>query len=548
MAYSPFRKSETAENISEASRPPQDAVLIRDTVDAATFEDCSLDRSEPTQEAAIPSVTAQLFEDCALEKSPVSERPEKTAMETTDLTSAEMPLWGETVEENQVAEISPLGETFERKELEETTERLYPTYENGRDVADNLGVFQSYKEHHRLEGGHIEKVHNKSLEAASAANKHFSRNDYGGLYSGEVDLKSLEMMALYHDSGMDRNLTLDDLESYKREILGRMERGELKQDLQKSMEADLRERHSVESAIHVLRDRGYTQSKGVDADQVALGCLLHSKSASGVYNLADNTQWETAIDRLEAAAGDYNRTHPEDPVSFSADFLREADGSLSQEKMAQMRTQGLCLRVGDANGHNYESLTTQDGKELSFDLEDWTARGAEMSDDFRRHIRAADPAFLSEEVRTAQVTVDGVPLGESDVISKAYALGEGNFKSLDFTAADDGTLEEAVTLVKGDAYPLSTQFCIEERVKEMCSAATDSSPAIPTRHEGMSEEDYKKGMKRVMEEFYRQDKVDMKLSIDLGDVSPLTLESYSAFAAKIEANYRIPVEVRHAKS
>ena len=62
-------------------------------------------------------------------------------------------------------------------------------------------------------------------------------------------------------------------------------------------------------------------------------------------------------------------------------------------------------------------------------------------------------------------------------ISRAFSLGEGNFKRLSFEVSE-GKPSEMVQLENYDAYPLFTQFCIEERIQEIDTAKTDSQIII----------------------------------------------------------------------
>ena len=51
-----------------------------------------------------------------------------------------------------------------------------------------------------------------------------------------------------------------------------------------------------------------------------------------------------------------------------------------------------------------------------------------------------------------------------------YAVGEGNFKSLRCETDEQGNLKQIFELCDGDAFPLSTQNCIKERLNEYKTA------------------------------------------------------------------------------
>lgn len=442
--------------------------------------------------------------------------------------------------ENKRAELRQSAEGLELQELQEVKERVRGIYDNGAQIADYVEEFNNYKEHHLLEGGHIEKVHDKSLEAAEAVEQLFSDNDYEGLYGDSVDRKTLEIMALYHDTGMDGNIDFSEYAEAKNRYLAEGRKGEASE---KSFEESFRKNHSVQSAIHVLRDRQFIEGKNVNADEVALGCLAHSKSNSGVTNLADNVEWEGAIARLNSAVEEFNEAHPDEKIYFDSSFLQDSEGNLSKEKMARLRSESLCLRIGDANGHDFESRISQNGKQIAFDIDKWEMSERQMNDDLRRKTETSDTTGISDEVKNAEISIDGVLLDEKNDpngVSRMFAVGEGNFKSLDFSADNAGAVE-TISLVKGDAYPLSTQFCIEERIKELNTAAVSENENVE-RYEGMSDKDYGKMVKEMQNSL---PKANIRTTIDLGRASERTVRSYQAFAARIRGKYGIHVEVEY---
>ena len=212
------------------------------------------------------------------------------------------------------------------------------------------------------------QVHDKSLQAAESLEKLLVSTDYDELYSPEIDRKALQLMALYHDTGMDGNIDFSEYEATR------------EKDKTGDFETQLRKKHSVQSAVHALRDRQFIEGKTVSADRVAIGCLLHSKSNSDVKNLADPAEWECAVDRLKKAVADFNEVHPEERIFFDDSFLRDENGALSKSELSKLRSECLCLRIGDANGHDYESRTSQNGKAIDFSLRDWKQKEATMSD------------------------------------------------------------------------------------------------------------------------------------------------------------------------
>lgn len=429
------------------------------------------------------------------------------------------------IEVKNFKELRSPKEVFEVREIAQIKEKVAPAYENGVEIAKKIkdGGFDTYKEHNDLDSGHIEKVREKSIEAADVLSQHFAENNYNGLYSPNIDCKTVEMMAIYHDTGMDANI---DAEKFNGELSAKQ----------------IRDSHSLQAAIHALRDRDFIESKAVNADEVALGCLLHSKSNSGVSNLSSAEQWETAVSRLKQGVDDFNKANPSEQITFDTSFIMHEDGSLKPEVLAQLRSESLALRIGDANGHDSNSDVSQSGKDIKFDLKNCEMQNCEYSAETIKKIEEADRSGLLSEVEHSDVYVDDKLLtNENDEagISRAFSLGEGNFKSLSFEV-DEGKPSEVIKLENCDAYPLSTQFCIEERVREINTAKIDDD-YIPERLAGMSDEQYNK-LKNTYAD--QTAKIDSQIIIDLPNASDSTLKSYKNFAVQMAQKYNIEVKVR----
>lgn len=344
-------------------------------------------------------------------------------------------------------------EVLEAEELDSLRGIAKVYYENGRQLAKKIQEFSNYKEHYDIISGHIEKVRVKALEAADALELHFRQNDYDSLYAPNIDRRTVEVMAVYHDTGMDGNL---DVEAFHGELSAKQ----------------IRNAHPVQSAIHALRDRGSIEQLQISADEVALGCLLHSKSSSGVTDLSDAAQWAEAIQKLEAGVDAFNRTHPDEQIHFDRSFLLNEDGSFRQEKLAEMRSEAAALRIGDANGHDTNSRASQNGKALSFTLEA-KAVEREVLREVERKVKTGCCKPFFREIQAADVTVGEIELNnisDPDGVSRMYAVGEGNFKSLSCEADQTGTIRQVFELCDANAFPLSTQNCIKERLGEYATA------------------------------------------------------------------------------
>ena len=433
-------------------------------------------------------------------------------------------------------------EVLEAKELDELRDVASVHYENGKQLGDKVPEFNTYKEHHDIESGHIEKVRVKSLEAADALEAHFSQNDYDGLYSPNIDRRTVEVMSIYHDTGMDGNIKAEDYETeraafvsdeairekFVANALSKKEKEAIEAgkpfdrvaEEQKAnekfekegFENHFRPNHSLESAIHALRDRESISKLGVNADEVALGCLVHSKSNSGLRNIASEDDWRVAVGRLQNRVDEFNQSHPDEQIHFDSSFLLNKDGSFNQEKLAEMRSEAIVLRIGDANGHDTNSRTSQNGKAIEFTLEEKTVTD-ELPSDFESKFENGDYEAYFLEVQSADVKVDGVELNNANDpkgISRMFAVGEGNFRSLNCEVEDNGTIKQNFELCDGNAFPLSTQHCIEERLGEYKTAQPMNYTPVVKLGSNCSDEVY---------------------------------NSYLAFADRIERDYNVRMEV-----
>ena len=433
-------------------------------------------------------------------------------------------------------------EVLEAKELDELRDVASVHYENGKQLGDKVPEFNTYKEHHDIESGHIEKVRVKSLEAADALEAHFSQNDYDGLYSPNIDRRTIEVMSIYHDTGMDGNIKAEDYEAeraafisdeaqrekYVSNALAKKEKEaaetgkifdretEEKKANEKfereGFENHFRPNHSLESAIHALRDRESISKLDVNADEVALGCLVHSKSNSGLRNIASEDDWRVAVGRLQDRVDEFNQSHPDEQIHFDSSFLLNKDDSFNQEKLSEMRSEAIVLRIGDANGHDTNSRTSQNGKAIEFTLEEKTATD-ELPSDFESKFENGDYEAYFLEVQSADVKVDGVELNNANDpkgVSRMFAVGEGNFQSLNCEVEDNGTIKQNFELCDGNAFPLSTQHCIEERLGEYKTAQPMNYTPVVKLGNNCSNEVY---------------------------------ESYLAFADRIERDYNVRMEV-----
>lgn len=361
------------------------------------------------------------------------------------------------------------AKTLNRNELEYVINNVFSHYENGKHIANFVAFFNSYKEHHLIENGHIGKVRDHSIQAAGILSKWFAKNNYNGKYAPVNDLRTLEVMALYHDTGMDGNLDANMDAATWNKLKSDYETNHSGKSFDKKMRAD----HSLESAIHVLRDRSKIESMGINADEVALGCLLHPKNNSGAPNLADLKHWDIAINKLQARVNSYNSEHPDvKPITFSDTFLRNVNGGFDEKKSARFRTECLLLRIGDAFGHDCNSHTSQNGKLIDFNLDNYNPPPITEKDILNR---------WSEESKCADVTIGGVKITDNndpDGKQRTYAVGEGNIKRMYMQESADGHPEAVFEILNSNSFPYCTMYAVLECVGEINTAKLTEDPYV----------------------------------------------------------------------
>ena len=457
-------------------------------------------------------------------------------------------------ESPEKTEVRDTHEVFTPEEIEEIKTDVRAIYENAHAVAKEDKALEFYKEHYGIDEGHIARVAEKSLEAADHYESLFKNNDYDGLYSPNIDRKTLQMMAYYHDTGMDGGIPASEYGSARDQFIKEHQGEASAEELGDAFDENVRKNHSLQSAIHVLEHREEIEEKDVDPDVVAIGCFMHSKSCSGMRNLADGAEaWAASLEKIQAAVDEYNKNNPESSITFNKNCFINEDGSVNEEKLAQLRSYCACLRVGDAFGHDCRSVETQGGKTIEIDKESMRVDVEETREKVKDEIekqeqegekkskeeREKDKAKRKEfyhEVQSMDIEVDGQKLdNENDPkgISRMFAAGEGNFKELktDHIEGNDKVVVlHEITLVDGNDAVYCTQECITERVKEMatiCSKTTDEQDKIN-----------KKSGKSTL------NLVGMKMVVHVGEKCDKTVvEEYQNYAREVKAMYNIEVEI-----
>lgn len=323
-----------------------------------------------------------------------------------------------------------------------------PYYSRSHERAKQFVALRTYSDHGER---HAALTALKSLEAADAVERASLANP---MYSS-IDRKELKVAAYMHDTGMDGG-------TFKEYTDG----------------VALRKDHSLNSAIHVLENRDAIAALGVNPDMIALDCMGHSKSCSGVRNLTSHEQWTLAFNRIDAAVELYNKKYPDNPIYFDKSvwttgetFTKPSEDDpkkmvtvykFNREMLARSVALISALRIGDANREAAEYPYTQCGEKIEIDFDSYVSNAK----DWKAEIKRAKIFMVDERGVKTSLLEKGV---DDDGYGRMYMSGEGNLSMNCVYNPKTQSVREILIVHNGKSFPLSTQRCIEDRLEELDS-------------------------------------------------------------------------------
>ena len=313
-------------------------------------------------------------------------------------------------------------------------------YSNARERAFEFVELRTYSDH----GIHHAKlVAIKSQEAANA----IERAGLGNPFYSTIDRHELEIAAFMHDTGMDGG-------AFKVYTDGNA----------------LRKDHSLNSAIHVLENRAYFEALGVNVDSVALDCMGHSKSCSGVRDLTSHEHWTDCFNRIDAAVELYNQKFPAAQIYFdkstwtTGETYKNKQGvevyEFNRETLARSAATIAALRLGDANREAAQFPYTQGGETIEVDFDSYVT----PAKDWHAEIAKAKIFIVDDNGTRTSLLTKGV---DANGYGRMYMSGEGNLSMLCEFNPETQNVREVFEIHHGKSFPLSTQNCIEERLGEL---------------------------------------------------------------------------------
>ena len=319
-------------------------------------------------------------------------------------------------------------------------------YVNTKEKARHFKELRTYSDHGE---NHAMLVAIKSQQAADALEKVCN----GNAYYSTIDRLELQVAAVMHDTGMDGGIFKEYTEGNS-----------------------LRKDHSLNSAIHVLENRTAIAALGVNPDKVALDCMMHSKSCSGVRDLTSHEQWTDCFNRIDAAVEMYNAKYPDNKIYFDKSAWTNGETyqkyseknpkqivevyRFNREILAQSAALIAALRIGDANREAAEFPYTQGGEKIEVDFDSYISNAK----DWKGEIKKAKVFIIDEDGTRTSLLTAGV---DDSGYGRMYITGEGNLSMDCVYNSKTQSAQEVFKIHYGKSFPLSTQNCIEERLGEL---------------------------------------------------------------------------------
>lgn len=348
---------------------------------------------------------------------------------------------------------------------------IKPYYDNAQDLAKNDPMGRAFTDHNE---DHVEMVAEKSLEAGDAIKESVEKGGMGGeqkeghiAFSSDVDKKTLEGAALSHDTGMSGDgyaLTpamSEDGKQLKDENGKKMYEKDSDGNYVIHLEDngnfnEVRENHSLNSAINVLenrdqyKDAGYTDEQ---VDKMAAECMAHSKSSSGVGDLNSKEDWSDCFDRIDSTVDAYNKDHHDSPISFDRTAF-ESDDS----KLGSLASETLALRVGDVSRDSFPGTESQSGEAVNVDRSTIDNHGGSVE----------------SELKNADITIGENGDQIDNLKSRQVHTGEQNISDNDTFTNENGGLTHEITVADGASAPKCTQEALGDHLGELASAKDEN--------------------------------------------------------------------------
>lgn len=227
------------------------------------------------------------------------------------------------------------------KGSQELANKIRKVYEKARETTKEMPNLHSYCDHteaHVLQVAFDTVTKGKQIAASK------------GQTLSETQIKNLFYTGLFHDLGMASGAELGI--SLETQIVNATKTETTTNSLAeviKGLNANvIRENHSLNSALQVLRMREELESLGLNADLIAMMCFSHSKSNSGVGNLSSEGDWSYSVSKIRSALEIMNKASGEN-ITLNLENIG------GYETLETTNTDSVQKITKDANGNKIKT-------------------------------------------------------------------------------------------------------------------------------------------------------------------------------------------------
>ncbi len=186
-----------------------------------------------------------------------------------------------------------------------------------------------------------------------------------------------------------------------------------------------------------------------DIDKMALACMVHSKSNSGVHDLNSIADWSAGFDRMDSLVAAWNADHKDNQISFDRTPFEN-----STEKLGILASETLALRVGDVSRDSGPEAEAQSGEAVHVDRDSINDMGG----------------TIEKEVQDADITIGDKNEDVPSVKSRQVHVGEQNITENHTYVGTDYSIIHEITVADGCSAPECTQEAVTDHLGELNSA------------------------------------------------------------------------------
>ena len=302
---------------------------------------------------------------------------------------------------------------------------------------------------------HSEMVFDKSSEVIRAIQQYESKQQHGIddeiiPFSKNINMNIIKAVAYAHDTGMC-GLGYALVKNSEGDYIENEEGYYQVKSIDSNNYSEIRINHGLNSAINLLMKRNDLKKLGfsdVDIEEIAVVCMAHFISTSGLRNVNNMADWNECFKRLESAVIAYNLEHSNSPISFERKLLENAN------RFSNLATEVFAVRLGDVSRDAGQDDVSQSGEKVYIERRTFNNEGGS----------------IGLEIQNAIITIgmDNTPITFQK--SRQVHAGEPNIiYNRTFTNQDNYFIHE-ITVEDGNFVPKCTQQVIHDHLRVINTA------------------------------------------------------------------------------